>query len=136
MRVDHEAAHDDVADERLLGPDSRGVEQPCAHTALREGVSAGGERAHLRLVQGDVDGPVAVVRNRRAAFGRDARDEIVVEIETAHRQVVKRSVRTGFDVRRQHAGRRLRRAHADRPLVDDSRPTRRVAQAHGRRRSR
>ena len=104
MRVDDEAADDDVAHQRLLGADGRGVEQPRAHAALGEGVSAGGEPAHFHLAHGDVDGPVAMIGNRRAAFSRDTRDEIVVEIETANRQVLKRSVRTGFDVRRQHAG--------------------------------
>ena len=66
-----------------------------------------------------VECPGPSVRDRHGALRGDAGDEVVVEVEATDREVEEGAVARGLDVRREHPGRRLRRAHADRALVDD-----------------
>ena len=92
----------------------------CAVTPSRGNHRRGDREVLLLLiVQCEIDRAGPPVRNGCAAFGRHAPDELVVKIETADGRAEQRRAVAHLDVRREHAGRRLRRTHRDRTIVDD-----------------
>ena len=119
MRFDQQPADRAVAKLRLFGPHRLRVEHQRRHVAAREHVGGLLQRAQLGLVGRDIDRAGAAIRNRRAAVGGHALDEPIVEREAADGEVEQRAALARLDIGRQHAGRCLRRAHPDRPLVDD-----------------
>ena len=106
---------------RLLVRAPRGIEQPRVH-ALRgkrqRRASRGG--AGASCVERDFERAGAPVRDGDPPLAAATpRDELVVQLEAADGELEQRTAFVRLDVRRQHAGRRLRRAHAGRPIVDD-----------------
>ena len=61
--VDQQAAHDAVADLRLLRPHAGGVEEPRGHAPLRQRCGGAAQRMHLGFVHGDVERAGAAIRN-------------------------------------------------------------------------
>ncbi len=104
---------------RLLGSNSTRVQQTGVDPLSRETLSGGLEPTHGPVVQRDIERPGATIRNVHIARGRDLGDEFVVQLQTPNREARQRSLVPRFDVRREHSGRSLGRAHSDRPIVDD-----------------
>ena len=119
VRLDHEAADRAVAELWLFGPHGRAIEKNRGHVATGEQVGLRPERPHFGVGGRDVEGASAVVGNRDAAIRRRAGDEVVEQIEAPDREAEERTLLTRLDVGRQHAGRRLRGAHADGAFVDE-----------------
>ena len=82
---------------------------------------------------GDVDRARPLVADGSSRIASDTRHELVVELEATDRKIEKQRVAIlGFRERREHARRRLRRAHARQPVVDDVNRLRRVGPARTR----
>ena len=92
-----------------------------AATPFRESAAAlVRKRRNVSSSKRDVERARAVVRRSGTPLtGAHACDKCVEQVEAADGELEERAVLARFDVRREHAGRRLRRAHARRPIVDD-----------------
>ncbi len=119
VRFDQQTAGDAVSEQRLFRPRRTRVEQQRGDAAPFEHARGRAKRGQRRFVNRDVERAGAAVRNGYAAVGRRARDERVVQIETADGQVQQRVAFARLDERREDSGRCLRRAHADSAIVDD-----------------
>ncbi len=119
VRLDHEAADCAVAELWLSGPHGRAIQENRGHIATEQHVGARPERPHFRVGGRDVESAGTAVRNREAAIRRHTGDEVVEQIEAPDREAEERTLLTRLDVGRQHAGRRLRGAHAHGAFVDE-----------------
>ena len=111
-------------------PLPRGAALRCAHACGVEQLGASRPRAAASTPRSSRRRSVVCVEARRRACPcggtgtirrrrGDPCDKLVEQVEAADGELEQRPVFARFDVRRQHAGRRLRRAHARRPIVDD-----------------
>ena len=119
MRRHHKAPDDVLAQVRLFGARRLRVEQPERDTLHFEPRGSVPEPPHSLFGDRNLQRTAAPVENRESAVGLRARDEIVEEIQAADRQIEKGRGRAHFNVRRENAGRRVRRPHARRSLFYD-----------------
>ena len=87
------------------------------------GRDAGGrlalQRRRLPGIERDLERADPAVLDVNARLAPHVADPIVVQIEAAKTEVEERAAGMGFDVWREHPGRRLRGAAGDRAIVDD-----------------
>ena len=101
---------------RMMPPCVRGFEPGPRDIAV-----TGAGRTQLRRmidVEGDLERPDPAVLHVEPGVAREPPDPVVVEREAADAKVEQRSALVPLDIRRQHAGRRLRRAATRVAIVD------------------
>ena len=105
--------------QRLGRAQGIGLEPARVHAIARQARARGTQALGILGVERDLQRAAARVLHRHGAGRSDARDEIVVEVEAAAAQLAQRTGLMTLDVRRQHAGRGLRRAGTQFARVED-----------------
>ena len=119
MDADQQSAGNVGGQVRLFSPSGVRIEHLRGDSFGLQMLRALEQTRHRLLVQRDFHRAVATIGDRSTAGCGDACDECVEEVEASDGELEQRSVVARFEIRREHAGRCLRRTHAGGPVVDD-----------------
>jgi len=113
-----ETRHGSVANQRLGSTDAVSVDELTRDGPARQEIGRRPQPRDIVVIDRNIQRAGAAEVDRHAAVGGSPLDELVEETKAADGKRQERRAFARFDVRRQHAGRRLRRAHACGPLID------------------